>query len=266
MTAGYERTEASMLLALTDATDPALARRYDMDAATIGEVVVTSRPGPDMAFWCQAVGFEAPPTAGLIEEIVAHFRARDVEVARFVLPAYAETPEWPAIAEKHGLTAGETGLKLAMRAPLPYFTPHTDLRTARIAPDERERWATLMWGVFDMEFEANIAVTVSALDDPAFEAYACWDGDEMVATGLVWLGPDSAHLSSGATLASHRRRGAQQALLAARVEAARRAGCSLVVNESGVAAEGYNDSARNQIRVGFTPQYSRRTWTWTAEA
>jgi hypothetical protein len=58
--------------------------------------------------------------------------------------------------------------------------------------------------------------------------------------------------------------GAQQALLGARVEAARRAGCPLLVIESGVAADGYNDSARNQIRAGFTPQYERRTWLWTA--
>jgi GNAT superfamily N-acetyltransferase len=264
VTPDYEGTEAQGLSAIVDATDPALSRRYDLECTTIGGVVVTSRPGPDMLFWNQAVGFTAPPGVALIDEIVAHFRERGVEAARFQLPPYAESTEWPAIVAKHGLTVAGTDLVLAAQAPFPSFEPRTGLRAARIALDEREHWATLMWGVFGLETEANIAVAASALRDPRIEAYACWDDGEMVATGMVWLGPESAYLSSGTTLASHRGRGAQQALLAARVQAARRAGCSLLVSRTAAAPDGYVGSARNLMRAGFTPRYERRTWVWTA--
>ncbi|MET1007178.1 MAG: hypothetical protein ABWX96_16640 [Propionibacteriaceae bacterium] len=43
----------------------------------------------------------------MIEEIVAHFQARKVAVARLVLSAYAETPERPEIVEKCRLIAGD---------------------------------------------------------------------------------------------------------------------------------------------------------------
>jgi len=266
VTTAFERSEADAFLALVNAADPDVRRRHDVEATTIGGVAVLSRPGPDMAFWCQAVGFEAPPAAGLIEEIVGHYRARGVELARFILPPWAETPEWPAIAAKYGMVAGGGGLKLASTSPssTPSTPSTSSLRTARVGLDDAERWATLMWGIFGMGSEADVELAVAALRRPEFEAYACWDGDEMVATGLVRLSPASAHLFSGATLPAYRGRGAQSALITARVEAARRSGCPMLVAETGVAPDGYNDSARNLMRAGFIPQYERRTWIWSA--
>jgi len=252
------------MIALSAATDPAVRRRYDLAATTIGGVAVLSRTGPDMLQWCQALGFTRTPSPELIDEIVAHYRARGVEAARFALPATAETPEWQAIVAEHGLTVAHAGLRTAVRSPFPSFEPRTDLRTALITPQEREQWASLMWETFDMATEAAIALTMDALKDPGFEAYACYDGDRMVATGMIWLGPGVGHLSGGATLAAYRGRGAQQALLAARVEAGRRAGCAFLVNEGSVDGDGYSVSLRNQIRVGFVPQYVRRYWVWTA--
>ncbi|MCO8275472.1 GNAT family N-acetyltransferase [Actinoplanes sp. TRM 88003] len=264
MTEEFEHIEAQSFLAVTSAAGPTLERDYDARATAIGGVTVLSRPGPDMLFWCQAMGFTEPPSAELIDEIVTHYRARGVERARIVLPVPAEPADWPSIVARHGLTVADRSVKLAMRSPFPSFEPRTDLRTARITPDEQEHWVTLMWNTFGFDAEANFDVTRGALKDPRFEAYACYDGDKMVATGMIWLGPGYAHLSSGATLPSHRGRGAQTALLAARVEAGRRAGCSLLVNEAEVTDEGYSVSARNQVRVGFVPQYERRAWLWTA--
>ena len=57
----------------------------------------------------------------------------------------------------------------------------------------------------------------------------------------------------------YRGRGAQLALIAARVEAARSAGCDWVIAE---AAAGDNPSVRNQQRAGLGTCYERQHWTW----
>jgi len=260
----FERSEADGFLGLVNSSSPEQLRRFDVEAVRIGGVAVLSMPGPDASFWCQAVGFTESPSADLIGEIVDHYRDRSVAGARFVLPPYAETAAWDDIARKYGLVAAGRGLKLAARLPLDVPAGASGLRVARVEPADAERWSTAMWDIFGMAGEANIALMSATLHRPEFEAYACWDGDEIVATGLVRLHPDAAHLFSGATRPAYRGRGAQSALIAVRVEAAQRVGCPLVIAETGVVDDGYNTSARNLIRVGFTPQYDRTIWMWTA--
>jgi ribosomal protein S18 acetylase RimI-like enzyme len=65
-------------------------------------------------------------------------------------------------------------------------------------------------------------------------------------------------LSFAATLPEFRRRGAQNALLAARIRAAAELGCSLVVGETGALEDGRpSNSYRNIVRAGFEPVYDR---------
>jgi GNAT superfamily N-acetyltransferase len=283
-----EQSEANAILDLVNAAPPDL----DTTATVIGGIAVFSRPGPDASFWCQAVGFEAPPSADLIGEIVDHYRARGVEQARIALPPHAIADDWDDIATKYGLTPRGRSLKLAARleplspdapvppdapvlpdAPVPSDAPVSPVPSVALSeqpaavlvkPGDYERWAQVMWGIFDMGSKANVAVTVASLEHPSLRAYACWDGDAIVATGLVRLHEDSAHLFSGATVDGYRGRGAQSAIIAARVAAAREAGCAQVVVETGVASDGYNTSARNLMRAGFEPRYERQTWLWTA--
>ncbi|MFG1606741.1 GNAT family N-acetyltransferase [Actinoplanes sp. NPDC049265] len=252
----FERSEADAFLDLVRAGPPEL----DTRAVTFDGVAVLTRPGPDASFWCQVVGFEEPPPADLIGAIVDHLRDRGVEQARFALPPHARTGDWAAIAAKYGLTPAGRTLKLAARpsldvAPAPAVT--------LVEPSDHERWSQVMWRVFGLSTPANIAISVAALKQPVFRAYARWDGDEIVATGLVRLHPDGAHLFSGATISTHRGHGAQSAVIAARVAAAAEAGCPVLVAETGVVPDGYNTSARNLIRAGFEPRYERETWLWT---
>jgi hypothetical protein len=65
----------------------------------------------------------------------------------------------------------------------------------------------------------------------------------------------------------HRRKGAQGALLAARIEAAAATGCEVVVTETGMPQEGEpGASYRNIVRAGFEPQYVRRNYLSSPEA
>ncbi|MER6159534.1 hypothetical protein ABT147_28960 [Streptomyces sp. NPDC001868] len=74
-----------------------------------------------------------------------------------------------------------------------------------------------------------------------------------------------AHMFAGATLPDARGRGAQSALLAARLRAAPAEGCRWIVAETGVEGPGeHNPSLRNLVRAGFEPMYDRPDWLWHA--
>jgi GNAT superfamily N-acetyltransferase len=72
-----------------------------------------------------------------------------------------------------------------------------------------------------------------------------FDGDEPVATAQAWVGPGGLYLGGGATLPSHRRRGAMSALVAAAWDAAVERGTPALV------AYGNTMSAPMLERLGF---------------
>jgi GNAT superfamily N-acetyltransferase len=81
---------------------------------------------------------------------------------------------------------------------------------------------------------------------------------QVAATGAVFIDGTTAWLGVGATLAEHRNRGAQSALLAARVALAAEAGCTVLATETGesIASE-VNPSLNNIRRAGFVQVCSR---------
>jgi GNAT superfamily N-acetyltransferase len=93
---------------------------------------------------------------------------------------------------------------------------------------------------------------------PGWHCLAAYDGDEPVATGALFVTGEIGWLGMGATLPSHRGRGAQNALLAARITLAAELGLELVVTETGAPRDGQAvPSYRNILRAGFRETYLR---------
>jgi hypothetical protein len=93
---------------------------------------------------------------------------------------------------------------------------------------------------------------------PGWRSFMAFDGQAPVATGSVYVAPPTAWLGIGATLASHRGRGAQSAILAARIAAAAEAGCSVLTTETGIPHAGEpGPSFKNIQRAGFRIVYER---------
>lgn len=78
----------------------------------------------------------------------------------------------------------------------------------------------------------------------------------MVATGVLSIHDGVALLAGASTRPEWRRRGAQTALLAARLRLARRAGCDLAM----LCARPGSESHRNAERRGFSVAYTRIKW------
>ncbi|KAB2911885.1 MAG: GNAT family N-acetyltransferase [Hyphomicrobiaceae bacterium] len=93
---------------------------------------------------------------------------------------------------------------------------------------------------------------------PRWHCFMAFDGAVPVATGAVYVDGTSAWLGIGATLASHRGRGAQSAVLAARIQAAAHEGCTTLTTETGVPHPGESGPSYGNIqRAGFRIAYLR---------
>jgi hypothetical protein len=133
----------------------------------------------------------------------------------------------------------------------------TDLRIDEVGAEHAEGFGRVVMGSFGLPaaFEDWTAALVGRPDWRCFLAFA---GDRPAAAGALYVAGDSGWLSLGGTLSEFRRRGAQNAILAARLGTAAEAGCTFVVTETGEQVEGRpSHSYRNILRAGFEPAYLR---------
>ena len=139
--------------------------------------------------------------------------------------------------------------------PAPLAETTLDVRVA--GADDGAAFGRIAAGVFGLADAA--AGWLGAL--PGRERWICmlaWDGDAPAATGAVFLDEGAAWLGFGATLPEFRRRGAQRALLAARISFALEAGCDVLATETGAQEVGRPDASfRNITWSGFEPAYVR---------
>ena len=107
-----------------------------------------------------------------------------------------------------------------------------------------------------------MAQWLSALPGSAgWRCYLALDGDAAIGAGALYLDGIDAWIGIGAVLPDARRRGAQGALLARRVQDALDAGAHLVTTETGVPLDGEPaPSYANILRCGFRIAYERANW------
>jgi GNAT superfamily N-acetyltransferase len=97
---------------------------------------------------------------------------------------------------------------------------------------------------------------------PGWHCFVGWADDTPAATGSLYLDGTTAWLGVGFTHPDFRRRGAQSALLAARIEAARGRGATRLTTETGELRPDKPASSYNNIlRAGFREAYLRSNWT-----
>jgi GNAT superfamily N-acetyltransferase len=94
-----------------------------------------------------------------------------------------------------------------------------------------------------------------------WHCFVAYDGSEPAAAGAVHVFEDIAWCGIAGTRQEFRRRGAQSAILAARIRRAAELGCTLVVTETGELVDDRpSNSYRNILRAGFEPQYLRANY------
>lgn len=133
----------------------------------------------------------------------------------------------------------------------------TDLRVEQTGAEFSSECTAIWTEVFRLAAPVQ-ALLAHASSQPGFRQWVAFDGDRPVACSLSHLAGETAWLGWSATLETHRGRGAQNALLAARIRDAGHAGCSWVTSETAMGTPEQPDpSYRNVLRFGFRLAYQR---------
>lgn len=135
----------------------------------------------------------------------------------------------------------------------------TDLTIRRVGSDRASDFGAMVQTGFGAP--PPFALWAAQLAGRAgWTTYVAYDGEAPVAAAAMFVERDLAWLGLGCCLPSHRGRGAQSAMLAARIADAGVMGASAVVTETGTpppGEEAQHPSFRNILRAGFEPAYRR---------
>ncbi len=187
------------------------------------------------------VAMGAPADLAAVRAIAAHYRGAGV--AQFLVELDDERVAAGAelVPYRRGMVrlARERGVALA---PSPTDLVIDAPRTDEIVPAARILCANL--GAPAAFADAYPAL----LRSPRFHLRIARDGDCVVAAGLLYVGNGAGYLIGAATLSSHRSRGAQGALIRARLELADELGAGVVVSHTGLPVQGEPQHSEHNMR------------------
>ncbi|EWM18390.1 LigA protein [Kutzneria sp. 744] len=262
-----ERSEAEALYDLFQAPAQAVRDALGVTQARMGGGIVNSTRTDESGFWSKALGFgfDEPVTAELMGEVCAFYRDAGTPKAVIQLAPTVIPEDWTEICAKQGITAGAKWVKVVAEvdAVADQAVETEGLEIEPLSPEDGPKWTSVMLEVFGMGDELT-PVFVAITDREGWRSFTARLDGEIVTTGTMLVRGETGQCFSGATLPKARGRGGQTAMLAARAQAAREAGCRWLVTETGAEGPGeHNTSLRNMLRLGFEVLYERQNWVWT---
>jgi GNAT superfamily N-acetyltransferase len=208
------------------------------------------------------LGLSRPATPDDLTDIAAFFAERGVDYGVPLAPD-ARPSELPSWLEERGFRRGYAWTKFR-RGNEPAPAVETDLRIERV--DDGTVFAELFMRAYAAP-EVAQPLLERVPDLAGWHCFVAFDGDAPAATGAVVVTGRVAWLGAAGTLPEFRRRGAQNALLSARIDAARREGCTELITETGEPVDGKaGGSYRNLVRAGFEPVYVRQNYLSSEDA
>lgn len=205
------------------------------------------------------LGLAPPATEAALDAIAGRYRALGVADHWIHVSPAAEPAalvDW-LLARGYAPPARRTWAKF-VRGPAPPAAARPDAPRVRAAgPEDAAAVAAVVCGAFGLP--GTLAPWFERLvGRPGWRVLVAEIDGRLAATGSVFVAGASAWLGIGATLAGHRKRGAQTALLSERIRVAVAAGCTALVTETGESIAGEpNPSLENIRRAGFAQVCSR---------
>ncbi|MFE3269618.1 alpha/beta fold hydrolase [Streptomyces sp. NPDC059215] len=266
-----EKTEAEEMYEYEAGVAEPARSTWGLAATRLGGGVVLAMRDDPSNYWNKALGFgfDEPVTLDLMEQVIAFYRERDVPRATIQLAPSVIPEDWPFICEKLGIEGShsirklavdvESALVAAARAEL-----DEGLTVGPVDRSEAAEWAAVLPPAMGMPAQGTQEMAAASVGRPGWHTFAVREAGTVVAMATLRVAGEVGSLFAGCTMPAARGRGAQSALIAARVRAAKDAGCRTLVVETFDEPPGtHNSSYQNLLRAGFTLQYSRRNWDWT---
>lgn len=259
--AALENAEFDASVDLYRAAPKDVRDSHAVEVCEIGTAACLSSRGIEPAtVFRRAVRFGIGGTAteAALEEVISHMSGRGL---RYAVPV-APQSQPSAIAswlEGRGFTRGYAWMKFCRACDgAPQAASDLDIRVVgRELGGEFGRVVTEGFGL-----PATVAPWIGALAGRAnWVCVMAFAGASPIAAGAVHITGEHAWLGLGATLASHRRHGAQSALLARRLAEAAARGARLAITETGERLpDKPSNSYRNILRAGFEEMYLRQNY------
>jgi GNAT superfamily N-acetyltransferase len=206
------------------------------------------------------LGYLSVSEAVHLETVDSAITAFDIMgVKNWIVHVAQGAEELARICAARGLTPHPRSWAKFLRDAKPAQAVLTEIEVREIDPDSAQVFGTTAAQGFGMPASTGdwLAAIVGR---PRWRCFIGYEGETAVATGALYIDIDGdcGWFGIGATLPSHRKRGAQTALLAARINAAIASGCRLLTTETGIPHAGEARlSYANIQRAGFAVAYQR---------
>ena len=252
-----------------------LAERSEMNAyeslAKPGAALRLERFGSAVALWSPEVsdtlnlnrvlglGLDDPASPEILDAIAALYARRQrsfgVEVGSWARPA--ELVTW--LKARRMRRVFDTALYVKGLSGTVEPSRYATVRRAA-TPAECDQAARICCTVFRMA-PPVVALLAGLQDDSRWRHWLVFDGERPLAAALSFVDRDTAWLGWDATLPEARGRGLHAALIAARIDEARRAGCVFATSETAVDTSARTDpSGANYRKLGFVLACRRSTY------
>ncbi len=205
------------------------------------------------------LGVEAPATEAELDEALGVYAERRAVRCMVSLPPCAQPPELEHWLGARGFYRHNHWIRL-VRDASPVESPRTDLDIGVFGRERAGEFGAVVSEAFG--FPVTLAPMLSGVVEvDGWHHFGAFDGPQLVAAAALFIHGDTAWFGSAATQLSHRGRGAQSALIAARIDFARGAGCRWITVETAADTEEKpNPSTHNLRRLGFRDLYERPNW------
>lgn len=248
-----ERIELSATLDFFAAASPDVADAFDLAVLRVGDAAAFSIGArPAMLLFNRVLGLD---DESAIPDLEAWFGTRGCAFAISVRPGAGL--ERVLIARRY--RRGHVLMKFR-RGVDPPPERETSLHIERIGQKRAAEYGAVVAAVFGIE--SPIDRWFAALcTRPGWSCFGALDGDRLVGAAAAHFRGRLGWLGAAGTLPEWRGRGAQTALLAARIRAAADAGARVLAAETTDRVDGEaGPSFRNVVRAGFHEAYLQQWW------
>lgn len=200
-----------------------------------------------------APGVASPTTESEIQHLIELYHQAGLPFVIRLSPE-AQPPELPQWLETKGFKPGMQTARFFRLLNEPISVPHHFL----ILPVNAKNASQFAYIACREQNPALQKWLLTTLERPGWHHYVALEDETPIATGVLYVQEKIGWLGWASTLPSHRRKGAQNALLAHRIHEAGRLGCMVMSAETREdTLEEPNPSYHNLLRAGFQFAYLR---------
>ncbi len=200
------------------------------------------------------LGERAPASDREIGELMDRYRALGISAYWIHVGPYAQPARLGRLLQGHGLKPYRRSWVKMIRPARRVLMPASEVRVRRARIEDAHIVASIVGPAFDLSQRAA-EVFAHLVGRPRWTLYVAELQGEIVGAAGTFFDGDTAYLAFSATRAQYRRRGAQRALMQARINHASDAGYHWIATETGfpLAADEPSPSYHNMLWAGFRP-------------